>query len=173
MKSILCCLLTALLLSSGYVFAQKGNYAAPLPNDLATAPPPDQRPDLIVTSFNKGSVITSPTIINGVPHKKYTVSYTAVVKNIGKNATTRSCDIGDPFEGRTGYGTIPILASGQSATVQGSISGTVAANISAISVSVMADIPNGSYEDNPDPTYGDIRESNEQNNRTTNYTIGF
>lgn len=176
-KKLLFCLFALFAcLATETIFAQGSNTQTSLPlQNIPLAPPVINRPDLVVTSFTKGSAIFTNVTVNGKPYKRYTISYKAVVKNQGKAATMWSCDLGDPIEGINGCEKIPILQPGQSATIEGTLTGEFAAALVAASpymnIRVEADMPNCAYEDYPDATYGDIPESNETNNKSQTITI--
>ena len=175
-KKLLFCLFTLFACLSPITIFAQNNTQAPTQNIYTLAPSVViNRPDLVVTSFTKGSTIFTNVTVNNKPYKRYTISYKAVVKNQGNAATMRSCDLGDPVEGIDGCAKIPILQPGQSATIEGSLTGEFAASLVAISpymnIRVQADLPNCSYEDLPDATYGDINESNETNNKSQTITI--
>jgi len=169
-SAIFFALISILLIQSTLTFAQKGNTSMPTPNVVGTVVA-DNRPDLIVTSFTKGSTIVADQTENGVSYISYTISYKAVVKNQGKTATFRPCDIGDPRKSVDGCATIPILQPGQSATIEGSLTGKSSGHV--INLYLMADLPNCGYEDNPDASYGDVNESNEENNKSMSITVNL
>ena len=170
-STIFFALMSILLIQSTLIFAQKGNATMPTPNVVVGTVVADNRPDLIVTSFTKGSTIVADQIENGVTYIAYTISYKAVVKNQGKTATNKPCELSDPRESVEGCAVIPILQAGQSVTVEGTLKGKASGHV--INLYLMADLPNCSYEDNPDPSYGEINEANEENNKSTSITVNL
>lgn len=175
MKNLLTLLVVASITFSctTLLFAQKGNTHLPTSN-LPAALPPSNLPDLVVSSLTKGSVIIATTYENGIAYKSYTISYKAVVKNQGKTATAMPCELGCTVTGIDGCSSIPPLQPGQSVTVEGTFRGKVKAGISDfVYPFVVADMPNCSYEDNPDPSWGEIQEANESNNKSSTIAVSI